>query len=58
MEESGTSYIKMYDVYDVGDEELITIKSDLEGRGYPFAIALSPDGKKLVISSLISPIIK
>ena len=52
MEESGTSYIKMYDVYDVGDEELITIKSDLEGRGYPFAIALSPDGKKLVISSL------
>ena len=31
MEESGTSYIKMYDVYDVGDEELMKVSGNFFG---------------------------
>lgn len=49
MEDAGTNYVK---IYDVKGTELVTMTTSLEGRGYPFAIGLSPDGKKLVLSSL------
>lgn len=49
LEDSGNSYIKMYDIYGT---ELVTSKTSLEGDGYPFAYSLSVDGKKLAMSSL------
>ncbi len=49
LEDSGNNYIKLYDT---AGEELVTIKSSLEGEGYPFAFSLSEDGKKLALSSL------
>lgn len=49
LEDSGNNYIKLYDT---AGEELVTIKSSLEGEGYPFAFSISEDGKKLALSSL------
>lgn len=49
LEDSGYNYIKLYDVYGT---ELVKIKTLLEGEGYPFAVALSEDGKKMAVSCL------
>lgn len=49
MEDNGENYIKMYDV---SGTELVVMKTVLEGEGYPFAIALSEDGRKLAVSFL------
>lgn len=49
LEDSGKNYIKMYDVFGA---ELVVMKTLLEGEGYPFAMALSEDGKKMAVSYL------
>lgn len=49
LEDSGENYIKMYDVFGT---ELVVMKTLLEGEGYPFAMALSEDGKKMAVSYL------
>lgn len=49
LEDSGKNYIKMYDVFGT---ELVVMKTLLEGEGYPFAVALSEDGKKMAVSYL------
>lgn len=49
MEDNGENYIKMYDVFGT---ELVVVKTLLEGEGYPFAMALSEDGRKLAVSYL------
>ena len=48
-EDAGNNYIKLYDTK---GEELVTTKTSLEKEGYPFAYALSQDGKKMAVSSL------
>lgn len=49
MEDNAMNYIK---IYDKEGEELIGMKTFLEGNGYPIDIDLSEDGKKLAVSSI------
>lgn len=49
LEDSGNNYIKLYDK---AGNELVKVKTALEGEGYPFAVALSEDGRKMVVSYL------
>lgn len=49
MEDGGMNYVRMYDV---AGTELVGKKSSLEGEGYPFDIALSENGQKLIVSAL------
>jgi len=49
MEDNGMNHIK---IYDKEGEELIKIKTSLEGNGYPLDIELSEDGMKLAVSSI------
>lgn len=49
MEDNGINHIKLYDK---GGKELINMRTFLEGNGYPMAIDLSEDGRKLAVSSI------
>lgn len=49
MEDNNINYIK---IYDKKGEELIGMRTFLEGNGYPMDIDLSEDGRKLVVSSI------
>lgn len=49
MEDNGLNYVK---VYNKEGEELIRMKTYLEGNGYPMSIDISEDGKKLAMSSI------
>lgn len=49
MEDAGNNYIKLYDT---AGTELVTMKRALEGEGFPLAVAISKDGKKLAVSTL------
>jgi hypothetical protein len=49
MESDDMNYVKLYDT---AGKELTTIKTSLEGNGYPLDIGLSQDGRKLAISYL------
>ncbi len=49
MEDSGMNYIKLYSKE---GRELIKFRTSLEKNGYPMAIDLSEDGRKMIVSSI------
>ena len=49
MEDSGMNYIKLYSKE---GRELIKFRTSLEKNGYPMAIDLSEDGRKMIMSSI------